>query len=177
MRVNKSIIIKKIKMKKLLVTVATLFFMLLVIGNTNLFAQEKPIQLALFNPVQIAPEESSITGVRLSLLYGKNVNMNGIDLGLVNVTTGDQVGVQWGAVGYNEGNFNGWQNNFVSILKGNFTGLQTGAVTHTSGKTSGLQIGIVNYASTMNGLQLGLINIIGKGGFQPVFLIFNFCFE
>ena len=164
-------------MKKLLVTVATLFFMLLVIGNTNLFAQEKPIQLALFNPVQIAPEESSITGVRLSLLYGKNANMNGIDLGLVNVTTGDQVGVQWGAVGYNEGNFNGWQDNIVSITKGDFVGLQSGAVTYNGSKMNGLQIAIVNYAASLHGLQLGLINIIGKGGFLPVFPIFNFSFE
>lgn len=164
-------------MKKILVTVAALFFMLPIIGSTNLFAQESPIQLALFNPVQIVPEGNSITGLRLSLLYGKNANVNGIDLGLVNVTTGNQVGLQYGVVGYNEGNFNGWQDNFVSILKGNLTGLQTGAVTYTDGKASGIQIGIVNYASTMNGLQLGLINIIGEGGFLPVFPIFNFSFD
>jgi hypothetical protein len=47
--------------------------------------RKKPIQLALFNPVQIAPEESSIIGVRLSLLYGKNANMNGLQLGLINI--------------------------------------------------------------------------------------------
>jgi len=164
-------------MKKLFVAIAALFTMFSFVSQSSLFAQDKPIQLALLNPVQIAPEASSITGLRLSILYGKNANVNGLDLGFVNVTTGNQVGLQYGVVGYNEGNFNGWQDNFVSILKGNLTGLQTGAVTYTGGKASGIQIGIVNYASTMNGLQLGLINIIGEGGFLPVFPIFNFCFE
>ena len=42
---------------------------------------------------------------------------------------------------------------------------------------NGLQIAVVNYAATLHGLQLGLINIIGKGGFLPVFPIFNFSFE
>ncbi|MEJ2495201.1 MAG: hypothetical protein P8Y79_12825 [Ignavibacteriaceae bacterium] len=164
-------------MKKVFIAVSALFILLPFITNSNLLAQEKPIQLALFNPVQIAPEESSITGLRLSLLYGKNANMNGIDLGLVNITTGDQLGVQWGVVGYNEGNFNGWQDNLVSITKGNFVGLQSGAVTYNASKMNGLQIAVVNYAATLHGLQLGLINIIGKGGFLPVFPIFNFSFE
>jgi hypothetical protein len=164
-------------MKKVFIAVSALFFLLPFITNSNLLAQEKPIQLALFNPVQIAPEESSITGLRLSLLYGKNANMNGIDLGLVNITTGDQLGVQWGVVGYNEGNFSGWQDNLVSITKGNFVGLQSGAVTYNASRMNGLQIAIVNYAASLHGLQLGLINIIGKGGFLPVFPIFNFSFE
>ena len=164
-------------MKKVFIAVSALFILLPFITNSNLLAQEKPIQLALFNPVQIAPEESSITGLRLSLLYGKNANMSGIDLGLANITTGDQLGVQWGVVGYNEGNFNGWQDNLVSITKGNFVGLQSGAVTYNASKMNGLQIAVVNYAATLHGLQLGLINIIGKGGFLPVFPIFNFSFE
>ncbi len=164
-------------MRNLFLTLAALLFILPVAVNSSIYAQESPIQLSLFNPVQIVPETNSVTGLRLSLLYGKNVNVSGLDVGLVNVTTGNQVGLQYGVVGYNEGNFNGWQDNLVSMTKGNLMGLQTGAVNYTAGKTSGLQIAIVNYSATMNGLQLGLINIIGKGGFLPIFPIFNFCFE
>ena len=163
-------------MRNLFLTLAALLLILPAV-NSNVYAQESPIQVALFNPVQIAPETNSITGLRLSLLYGKNANVNGLDVGLVNVTTGNQLGLQYGVVGYNEGNFNGWQDNFVSIIKGNLSGLQTGAVNYTAGKVSGLQIAIVNYAATMNGLQLGLVNIIGKGGFLPVFPFFNFSFD
>ena len=51
------------------------------------FADDKIIQLALFNPVQIFPEENSITGVRLNLLYGSNASVTGLDVGVVNRTT------------------------------------------------------------------------------------------
>ncbi len=164
-------------MRNLFLTFATILMLIPVATNSNIYAQESPIQLSLFNPVQIVPETNSVTGLRLSLLYGKNANVNGLDVGLVNVTTGNQVGLQYGVVGYNEGNFNGWQDNFVSIVKGNLTGLQTSAVNYSAGKVTGLQIAIVNYAATMNGLQLGLVNIIGKGGFLPVFPFFNFSFD
>jgi hypothetical protein len=45
------------------------------------------------------------------------------------------------------------------------------------GHFNGLQISIVNYAATLKGLQIGLVNIIGKGGFLPWFPIFNFDFD
>ena len=164
-------------MKNIFIIIALLFILLPVISNTNLHAQDKPIQLALFNPIQIFPENTSITGLRFSLLYGKNARVNGVDLGLVNFTSSDQLGIQWGAVGYTEGNFTGWQSNWVSITKGQFVGLQSGVVTYNSSKVSGLQFAVVNYAATMNGLQIGLVNIIGEGGFLPVFPFFNFSFD
>lgn len=148
-----------------------------VILSTTASAQEKPIQLALFNPVQIVPESNSIKGLRINLIYGKNARMTGFDWGFVNHTTSNQVGIQWGFVGYTEGNFNGWQNNFVSFTKGLFTGLQTGFVSYNSSKVNGLQFSVFNYAETLNGIQLGLINVIGKGGFVPVFPFFNFSFD
>jgi hypothetical protein len=163
-------------MKKLSMIII-LFIVVSFLQTSNIFAQNSPIQVALVNPVQIVSENSSITGLRLSLIYGKNNNVTGIDWGLVNSTTGNQVGAQWGFVGINERNFNGWQNNFVSITKGNFLGLQTGFVSYNSGKVTGLQFSIFNYAATLNGVQLGLINVIGQGGFLPVFPIFNFSFD
>ena len=43
--------------------------------------QESPFQLALFSPVQIRPEEDGIVILRLSLLYGKNAYVKGLDVG------------------------------------------------------------------------------------------------
>jgi len=140
-------------------------------------AQEKPFQLSLFNPIQIVPEHESISGIRLNLIYTKNADVTGFDLGLVNVTTGKQLGVQWGGVNITEGGFTGWQSGFVNVSRGNFEGLQTSWVNYHGGHFNGLQFSIVNYAETLKGLQLGLINIIGKGGFLPVFPIFNFDFD
>lgn len=154
-----------------------LFFGLIISFSAIINAQEKPIQLSLFNPIQIFPESSSIAGLRFNLIYGKNANVTGLDLGLVNQTTGTQTGVQWGGLNLNDGGFKGWQAGFVNITKGSSLGLQTAAVNYHLGHFNGLQFSIVNYAATLKGLQIGLINIIGKGGFLPVFPIFNFDFD
>ena len=140
-------------------------------------SQNNPIQLALVNPIQIVPESQSINGFRFNLIYGKNANVTGFDLGLANQTTGKEVGVQWGLVNFTDGGFTGWQDSFVNITKGMSVGLQSGGVNYHDGYFNGLQISIVNYAATLKGLQIGLINIIGKGGFLPVFPIFNFDFD
>jgi hypothetical protein len=151
-----------------------LLFGLIISFPALINAQEKPIQLSLFNPIQIFPESSSIAGFRFNLIYGKNANVTGLDLGLVNQTTG---AVQWGGLNLTDGGFKGWQAGFVNISKGSSLGLQTAGVNYHLGHFNGLQFSIVNYAATLKGLQIGLINIIGKGGFLPVFPFFNFDFD
>jgi hypothetical protein len=150
---------------------------LMILLSTNLKAQENPFQLSLFDPIQIVPNSESISGIRLNLIYTKNVNVTGFDMGLVNETTGKQLGVQWGGVNITGGGFTGWQSAFVNVSHGDFVGLQTSWVNYHGGYFNGLQFSIINYTETLKGLQLGLINIIGKGGFLPVFPIFNFDFD
>ncbi len=151
--------------------------LLLMLSAKEIAAQDKPIQLALFNPVQIFNENTSITGLRISLLYGKNARVSGLDWGLVNhITSGVSKGVQFGLVGIVEADYMGWQDNGVNITEGKFEGLQWGVVNY-AGTVSGVQIGLVNYAANMTkGLQIGLINIIKQGGQFPVFPIGNWAF-
>lgn len=145
--------------------------------SSIIYSQDNPIQLSLFNPIQIVPENESVSGLRLNLIYTKNVNVTGLDWGLVNKTTGKQLGVQWGFVNLTDGGFTGWQSGAVNVTNGGSVGLQTGWVNYHMGHFNGLQFSIVNYSATLEGLQLGLINIIGSGGFLPVFPIFNFDFD
>jgi hypothetical protein len=161
-------------MKKLYIAI---LIVLMPTISGNLFAQDNPFQLSLFDPIQIVPNSESISGIRLNLIYSMNVNVTGFDWGLVNVTTGKELGVQWGGVNITEGGCTGWQAGFVNVSHGDFVGLQTSWVNYHGGYFNGLQFSIVNYTETLKGLQLGLINIIGKGGFLPVFPIFNFDFD
>ncbi len=139
-------------------------------------AQSKPVQLALLNPVQIFPENTSIAGIRISLLYGKNTSVSGIDWGLVNHTTsGTSMGWQWGLVGINAANFVGLQSNFVNMNDQNVEGVQFGFY-NQAGYANGLQFGFINHAGRLKGLQIGLINIIKTGGQFPVFPIVNWSF-
>lgn len=138
--------------------------------------ESKPIQLSLLAPVQLFPESTPITGLRLNLLYGRNTSVTGIDLGLVNhTTTGKFVGVQWGLVGIVDTDFLGWQNNWVNVTKRDFEGFQWGLV-NVVGNGNGFMLGFVNYAKTMKGLQIGLVNVIKQGGQFPVFPIVNWSF-
>ena len=150
-------------------------------------AQEvKPINLALFDPIQLFDNETAIHGLRLSI-YGQNAALKGLDVGIANCITGDVTGLQYGVVNFVEGDFTGWQDGAVLITEGFMKGLQSGIVSiNGSGKGLmwsgvnasddfiGLQVGLVNYAVSFHGLQIGLINIIKEGGMLPVFPFFNF---
>ena len=149
----------------------------ILLFSSNIFAQSNPIQLSLWRTIQIVHEAESVGAFRLSI-YGVNSGMTGLDLGIWNETRSQtQVGLQWGIVGKSLGGFQGWQANAVNISRNMFEGFQSGWVNHHSGKFSGLQIAIVNYAEAMNGIQIGLLNIIKKGGFMPWFPLFNFSFD
>lgn len=170
---------------------------LLISAESSAFADEaggstgtSPINLALFDPVQIIPRGKSIEGFRFNLIYGRNANMTGFDLGLVNFSDGKMVGVQFGAFGWDKGDVTGWQYNFLgNITGGKATGLQMGFLNLTdealgvqwgavniAEAPTGLQFSVVNVANDLKGLQLGLVNV-AKNGFLPIFIIFNFNFK
>ena len=95
------------------------------------------MQLSLFNPIQIFPENTTIGGIRINLIYGKNAAVSGIDFGLVNMTSsGLSQGWQFGGVGYNEGDFLGFQNSIVNYTKGNSEGLALGFFIMLDGPTA-----------------------------------------
>jgi hypothetical protein len=147
-----------------------------ILTASPVLAKNRPIQLALVTPIQIFPESDSITGIRLNLLYGSNVSVTGLDIGLVNhTTTGKFKGLQYGLVGLSDSDFGGWQDCFVNITNKNFEGFQSGWVNYAD-YMNGFQFGLVNYAKKAKGLQIGLVNIIKQGGQFPVFPIVNWSF-
>jgi hypothetical protein len=150
---------------------------LFIIGSSsNAHPDDKIIQLALFNPVQIFHEDYSIKGLRLNLIYGNNASVTGLDIGLVNRTSGKQsVGVQWGIVGLADRGFLGIQSNGVNISEREFRGVQFGLV-NMAEDANGLMLGILNYARRMNGIQIGIINLIGVDGAAPILPIVNWSF-
>jgi hypothetical protein len=163
-----------------------------MLGAPQGFAEEaaKPFQFALFHPLQIRDESASITALRFNLIYGKNVSVSGLDIGLANhCTGGESVGLQYGLVGFTEGDFVGWQDNAICITQGRLTGFQSGlynqcgqgegfqmGFVNRAIDMRGFQLGLVNYTETMYGLQIGLVNIIQRKETLPVFVIANWSF-
>jgi hypothetical protein len=173
--------------------IPSLILALVVLFPTAPRAQtkERPLQISVFAPVQIVKETESIKGVRLNLVYGKNVDVRGLDIDLIVAhNTGLGRCVQWNLVNLVEGGFLGWQAGAVNLTKSGFVGLQTGLFNRTQGSSEGFQWGwinvsedfsgvmlaFVNYAENLDGIQIGLINIIKSKDKLPVFPIVNWKF-
>ncbi len=173
-----------------MVLVFLLLAFMIALGSTSgAQTQTQPFQLALWYPVQIQPAGAAIQGVRLNLIYGFNHSVSGLDLGLVNRTSGDNVGVQWGFVGWGDRSFTGWKDNFINLtsrMNGLATGLYNncgdaryvmlGGFNYTE-SMNGLQLALVNYTQRMNGIQIGVLNIISEKKKLPVLPIVNWQFD
>jgi hypothetical protein len=141
-----------------------LFAAALALSASPARAETKPFNLTLLSPAQVFPPADSVRGVRINLLYGRNVNVSGLELGLVSGhVTGDFRGLQWQPVNLVDGSFTGWQTGWLfSQTRGDFLGLQSSAVNFTGGHAEGVQLGVVNVTESMSGLQLGLVNVAGR---------------
>jgi hypothetical protein len=165
-------------------SVASFVSILLLSAAGSALAAPSPVQLALFDPVQIVKSDQSVGILRIDLIYGKNAGVTGLDVGLINHTTGDEGGLGYGVANIVQGSFTGWQDGIVNIADKSFLGLQSGAfnrsqdghgvqwgIVNVTEKMSGLQVGIVNYTRVMTkGVQIGVGNIILEGGipFLPI---------
>ena len=156
----------------------------------SLALADGPINLSLFNPIQILKEDQAVTAFRFSLVYGVNTDLTGLDIGLVALNSGSVSGFQWAGVGLVDGDFTGWQAGVFHTTGGSFTGLQTGVyngvatgnglqwgLVNTATEFSGFQLGFVNITDTMtSGLQIGIINIIKNKEKLKFFPIVNWKF-
>jgi hypothetical protein len=175
---------------------SSLLLVLLVVGlaaGTASAQDEKFINLALFNPVQIYNETTDVKGIRLTAFWSKNANVTGFDWGWIALgqVTGDFKGVQWNPINMVGGHSTGWQAGLVNYTQGGYLGLQTAAVNYDMGagegvqfgfvnigkETSGLQLGFFNMTETMtSGIQIGIINVIKSKEKLPILPLVNWSF-
>lgn len=159
-----------------------------------------PLSISAIPPVQFPPQDFSITGARVSLLWGKTRDMYGLDLGvlgniteqtftglaisgLANVTHGTTtiLGLQLAGlanVNTNKTSVYGLQlalgvNSMTA--ESSVTGFQVALVNlapHT--KIYGVQLGVYNQALAVYGFQIGLVNVTDSlHGIQIGLINFN----
>ena len=159
-------------MKKIL---NRLFGLVLVFWVLNVSGAEEtppkitPLQLSIWNPVQLAPDDWDVWGLRLNMLYGMNRDLYGLDVGVFNLVRRDFAGIQAGIAnltGTESGRaFTGIQVGVanLSTLSGagssGARGLQLAPICNIVGKMSGLQVGFLNFADELGGLQIGTLNL------------------
>jgi len=135
--------------------------LVLSLVGTAMAGEAKPIQLALFNPVQMVPAEESIKGVSLGLIYAVNQDVTGLSFVFfgVNEAKGNTKGVEFGLGNWVEGFSHGWQAGFVNRVGSRFVGLQSGILDIVKGDLTGAQLGMVNWAEGyVHGAQAGIFN-------------------
>ena len=166
---------------------------------SSLQAQEStksvtPFQYSIFSPIQLFGEEYDVYGCRLTLLYGVNASVCGVDAGLYSVSTGDQYGFQgMGVVSSREGDTTGVTCAGIANLSkgsesgvslaglfdfamGDFSGLQAAGLICHARKFNGMQISLFNHCDDFEGVQFGLVNIC-KSQTLPFTLFINFRFK
>lgn len=177
----------------------TLFLLVTcVLFTTTLNAQAKkekvtPFQYSIFNPIQLFDEDYDIYGLRLTLAYGVNKSVYGVDSGLYCRTTGDMYGLQSAVVVCSRegtssgltcatvGNLSKGDESGISLAglfnfaEGEFTGLQAAGIISRAKKFSGLQIGALNHCDDFYGVQFGLVNICRSQSI-PFTVLLNFRF-
>jgi hypothetical protein len=165
--------------------IQSLIFTVVMFSFTQSFAALSPVGVGLVSPVQFPPRASSVTGARLSGLWGMNHALYGLDLGLLgNITTHEFRGL---AV---SGLFNNTRGDTkilglqlagatnLNMQKTSIYGLQAAlglnyndaeskligvglaAVNLTEFTTVyGAQVGLYNKAKDVYGIQIGIINV------------------
>ena len=172
---------------KLSKTLPTLLSSLALVAAAATAKAEAVFQFGFFAPdLQLVDSTEDVRGLRIDFVYGENRNVSGVDLGIVNSTTGDfagfgwapganlvegdAVGVQWSWIySHTEGEFTGWQSGIVARIGGlGSCGLQSGWINLNETDFTGAQLGLFNKAETLKGLQLGFVNWAERldGGLQ-----------
>jgi hypothetical protein len=147
-------------------------------------AAMSPIGIAIVPPVQFPGHDFSITGLRLSALWGNNRNVYGFDFGAIgNMTEGQMTGISAsgifnlnkgattgillqaaGLANFNQGKANIYGIQLAGIMNNNkaesvvgglmIAPINLGAYT----KIRGAQVGLYNKAHDVVGFQIGVIN-------------------
>jgi hypothetical protein len=154
-------------MKGILTVLTAVFPAILLLAVAPASAEScYPFQIGIAPPAQLVPKEKSVCGLRLSLVWGDNRTVQGLDAGLLN-TTEEIRGIEIAGI------VNQLQGGPDARGEGSW-GVQAAGIMNANSKTSfiGVQVaGIVNYHddARSTGAQLAtLFNLTSKSRVQGI---------
>ena len=124
-------------------------------------------QFSVLRNYQLVDENKDIVGLRLNVLYGRNTDVSGLDLGLFASSSYKFSGIQingWGSDVSTE--VNGMQISGIMSFSGDsVTGIQlAGIMNGVRNDVTGLQVGLFNSTGrNIYGIQIGAINNLFQG--------------
>jgi len=160
-------------MKKLMIVLSVVALAAGVFADTfddNADRRMTPIDLGLFSILKVPPFDRDVWGLKLNLIHSHELNVYGIDTGLVGCNTGAMAGLQANAFSWVEGSVYGVQvGGLGNYVTENVCGIQVGGLLlYDLGEFYGLQVGALNFCTTFYGLQIGALNwnYAGTAGVQ-----------
>ena len=121
------------------------------------------VGFSIFNPVQFPDSSSEVSGFRLSLVYGKNRVVSGLDISaFVSVVEEDFYGLEGSVLINNIGSSSGALQiaGVANTCYGDCSGLQVaGIANYAEGDVTGGQIGSFNSSKDVSGFQIGAFNV------------------
>jgi len=143
-------------MKKVLVLVGLVFFVLLSVAVKSFAADATPVKLSLLPQICI-PSAKTVHGLDFGILGTESKEVQGVQLSWIyNKVDNKMVGLQSSLID----------------IGGAVTGVQWGFY-NSAESVTGAQLGFINITGTLNGIQFGLVNMIKKGAPLPFMVIAN----
>lgn len=115
-----------------------------------------PLQIGIFPPAQLIPEDMAVRGLKLNLPYSSNDRVVGFDLGVAGAA-GDMEALQINLYNRVYGEMTGLQIGLLDTI-GSGNGLQIGLLNRVNTVYQGIQISLINLAEEITGVQIGVIN-------------------
>lgn len=179
-----------------------LFVLALLVPAQGVLAAPGTTPFQFAAPGLRAPDVPDVSGMRFSILHGRNRSTRGVDLGLLSLSdtthfsgfsailgmgrvSGTMNGLATGLINVHTSRDTGVNMALVNRVNTVESGANVGVVNTADGYTmldlgalnvsdrSSVQIGVLNITKKISGVQLGLLNI-AENGFLPMFPFFNF---
>jgi hypothetical protein len=175
-------------------------FVCLLLFSNAAFA-ETLFQFAV--PGNNMPDDPEVSGMRFSLIHGKNQSMSGFDLGLLSLSETSRMsglafvagvhkvademssGAVFSLMILHTGRDSGMNGGFINLVNDTEGAFNLGFVILAKGttlvdlgginmsKSSTAQIGFLNITKKLEAFQFGFLNM-AENGFLPIFPVFNF---
>ena len=110
----------------------------------------------------------NFSGFQAGFINTVHKNFSGFQAGYVNTVAGNFSGFQSGFVNVNAGETNGIQAGYVNVANKNMKGPQFGFINIATENIKGVQFGFINYADSIDGIPVGFISVVRKGGYMAI---------
>lgn len=110
----------------------------------------------------------NLNGAQVGFINTGVGNVKGSQIGFINTISRSAKGAQVGFVNTIAGDIKGAQIGFVNTANKNIKGGQVGFINLARKKVTGVQIGFINCAEEIDGVPIGFLSFVKKGGYKAI---------